>query len=104
MTPVEFLQIVQVVTIGEKVIREGEWISLNGSTGEVILGKQALSPPAMIGDLDTFMSWADEIRSLKVRPPPLSDGTSQHPAWRVLSEIIAVNPRSWQMQIHRRMR
>lgn len=56
----------QVVTVGSIVVREGEWISLNGSTGEVILGKQPLSPPAMSGDLETFMSWADEIRSIKV--------------------------------------
>ncbi|PKI47976.1 hypothetical protein CRG98_031640 [Punica granatum] len=48
------------------VINEGEWISLNGSTGEVVLGKQPLSPPALSGDLEIFMSWADEIRSLKV--------------------------------------
>ncbi|KAL8121673.1 hypothetical protein AgCh_018416 [Apium graveolens] len=54
------------VVIGEKVIYEGDWISLNGSTGEVILGKQPLSPPALSSDLETFMSWADEIRKLKV--------------------------------------
>lgn len=52
--------------IGDLVINEGEWISLNGSTGEVILGKQPLSPPALSGDLETFMSWADEVRSIKV--------------------------------------
>lgn len=56
----------QLVVIGGVVIREGEWISLNGSTGEVILGKQPLSPPALSGDLHTFMSWADDIRRIKV--------------------------------------
>jgi pyruvate, orthophosphate dikinase len=56
----------KVVTVGSLIIKEGEWISLNGSTGEVILGKQPLSPPAMSGDLEIFMSWADEIRSIKV--------------------------------------
>ncbi|KAK9287727.1 hypothetical protein L1049_016167 [Liquidambar formosana] len=56
----------KVVVIGDKSIAEGEWISLNGSTGEVILGKQPLSPPALSDDLETFMSWADEIRRLKV--------------------------------------
>ncbi|ESW26191.1 hypothetical protein PHAVU_003G098200 [Phaseolus vulgaris] len=56
----------KVVVIGDKVIAEGEWLSLNGSTGEVILGKQPLSPPALSDDLGTFMSWADEIRHLKV--------------------------------------
>jgi len=52
--------------IGDKVIHEGEWLSLNGSTGEVIMGKQPLSPPALSGDLGTFMAWVDEIRQLKV--------------------------------------
>lgn len=56
----------QVVLIGDLTILEGEWISMNGSTGEVILGKQALAPPALSADLETFMSWADGIRHLKV--------------------------------------
>lgn len=56
----------KVLIIGDKVIHEGEWLSLNGSTGEVILGKQPLSPPAMTGHLETFMSLADKIRRIKV--------------------------------------
>lgn len=52
--------------IGDLAINEGEWISMNGTTGEVILGKQALAPPALSADLETFMSWADGIRRLKV--------------------------------------
>ncbi|XP_038722304.1 pyruvate, phosphate dikinase, chloroplastic [Tripterygium wilfordii] len=56
----------KVVVIGNMVINEGDWLSLNGSTGEVILGKQTLSPPALSADLETFMSWTDEIRHLKV--------------------------------------
>lgn len=62
-----FILYIQSVTIGDKVLQEGEWISLNGSTGEVILGKQPLSPPALSGDLGTFMSWVDEVRKLKVK-------------------------------------
>ncbi|XP_024039126.1 pyruvate, phosphate dikinase, chloroplastic [Citrus clementina] len=54
------------IVVGDMVISEGDWLSLNGSTGEVILGKQPLAPPAMSGDLEIFMSWADEIRRLKV--------------------------------------
>lgn len=52
--------------VGDKLIHEGEWVSLNGSTGEVILGKQALSPPAMSPDIETLMTWADQIRRIKV--------------------------------------
>ncbi|KAJ1427246.1 Pyruvate/Phosphoenolpyruvate kinase-like domain superfamily [Sesbania bispinosa] len=56
----------KVVIVRDKVIMEGEWLSLNGTTGEVILGKHPLSPPSLSDDLETFMSWADEIRHLKV--------------------------------------
>ncbi|XP_058202174.1 pyruvate, phosphate dikinase, chloroplastic-like [Rhododendron vialii] len=56
----------KVVVIGDKVIGEGNWISLNRSMGQVILGKQLLSPPVLSGDLEIFMSWADKLRRLKV--------------------------------------
>ncbi|WP_297564457.1 pyruvate, phosphate dikinase [Microbacterium sp.] len=56
----------KVVVIGDNLIKEGDWLSLNGSTGEVIMDKQPLSPPALSGDLGTFMAWVDEIRQLKV--------------------------------------
>ncbi|EMS52969.1 Pyruvate, phosphate dikinase 1, chloroplastic [Triticum urartu] len=59
-------EIEKVVAIEDKMLYEGDWISLNGSTGEVILGKQPLSPPALSADLETFMSWVDEVRQLKV--------------------------------------
>src|SRR3990172_859240 len=53
--------------VGGRVVREGEYISLNGSTGEVILGKAPLIAPAMTGAFAVFMSWADAVRRLKVR-------------------------------------
>ena len=53
--------------VGGRVIREGEYISLNGSTGEVILGRAPLIAPAMTGAFGVFMSWADAVRRLKVR-------------------------------------
>lgn len=52
--------------MGNTVIAEGEWLSLNGNTGEVILGKQPLAPPSVTGDLEIFMAWADEMRRIKV--------------------------------------
>jgi len=52
---------------GGKVVREGDFITLNGTTGEVILGKAPLIAPAMIGAFAVFMSWADAVRRLKVR-------------------------------------
>ena len=52
---------------GGMVIREGDFISLNGSTGEVILGEVPLIAPKMTGSFGTLMSWADSFRRLKVR-------------------------------------
>jgi pyruvate,orthophosphate dikinase len=49
------------------VIKEGDWISLNGSTGEVMEGKVATQEPELSGDFSTLMGWADAIRVLKVR-------------------------------------
>ncbi|TVU46452.1 hypothetical protein EJB05_05992, partial [Eragrostis curvula] len=56
----------KIVVVGDRVLCEGDWLSLNGATGEVILGKLPLSPPALSGDLGTFMSWVDEVKQLKV--------------------------------------
>ncbi|KAF5827513.1 hypothetical protein DUNSADRAFT_538 [Dunaliella salina] len=47
-------------------IREGDFISLNGTSGEIILGKQALTSPDLGGDLARFMGWVDKARSLRV--------------------------------------
>ncbi|MHB1011692.1 MAG: pyruvate, phosphate dikinase [Desulfobacteria bacterium] len=53
--------------VGGKVVREGDFITLNGTTGEVVLGKAPLIAPAMTGAFGVFMSWADAVRRLKVR-------------------------------------
>ena len=52
---------------GSLTIREGEIITLNGSTGEVILGEVATVEPNLSGDFSTVMGWADAVRTLKVR-------------------------------------
>lgn len=54
-------------TVGEVTVNEGDWITLNGSTGEVILGKVPTMEPSMTGDFGEFMGWADEVRKLGVR-------------------------------------
>jgi pyruvate,orthophosphate dikinase len=46
---------------------EGDWISLDGTAGNVYGEKLPTVDPEMAGDFATFMAWADEIRSLKVR-------------------------------------
>ncbi|MFH1686100.1 MAG: pyruvate, phosphate dikinase [bacterium] len=53
--------------IGKLIIKEGETITLNGSTGEVILGKVATVDPELSGEFSEFMAWADEVRQLGVR-------------------------------------
>ncbi len=54
-------------TAGSITVREGEWISLDGSTGEVMLGNLPTIEPALSGEFGTFMKWADEFRKLGVR-------------------------------------
>ena len=53
--------------IGDKSINEGEWISLNGSTGEVILGKAPTVEPEISGNFTKLLEWADDVKRLKVR-------------------------------------
>ena len=50
---------------GQKV-SEGDYISIDGSTGNVYLGEIKTVPASMTGDFGRFMGWADEIRTLKV--------------------------------------
>ncbi|MCI8934274.1 MAG: pyruvate, phosphate dikinase [Clostridiaceae bacterium] len=52
--------------IGEQKVREGDYISIDGSTGNVYLGEIKTVPASMTGDFGRFMGWADEIRTLKV--------------------------------------
>ena len=49
------------------VIKEGDMISLDGTTGIVVLGAVELVEPEMAGDLDTILEWADEFRTMGVR-------------------------------------
>jgi len=49
------------------IYKEGDWISLDGSTGNVYAGKLPTVDPELTGDFGTFMQWADELRTLKVR-------------------------------------
>jgi pyruvate,orthophosphate dikinase len=54
-------------TLGGKTYKEGDWISLNGSTGE-IYGEAIPTVPASIGgEFGRIMEWADKYRTLKVR-------------------------------------
>ncbi len=56
------------IKVGSLTIKDGDWISLDGSTGRVILGKADLvEPDPHSGVFAEFMKWADEARELGVR-------------------------------------
>ncbi|HPD04208.1 MAG TPA: pyruvate, phosphate dikinase [Spirochaetota bacterium] len=55
------------IKVDTTILKEGDYISIDGSTGEVMLGKVATMEPEVTGKFGTIMQWADEIRKLKVR-------------------------------------
>lgn len=52
--------------LGGYIIKEGDYLSLDGNTGCVYLGKINTNPATIDGNLKRILSWADEIRKLKV--------------------------------------
>ncbi|MCH8124461.1 pyruvate, phosphate dikinase [candidate division KSB1 bacterium] len=55
------------IRIGDLVIKEGDNISLNGTTGEVMTGEVATIESQLSGNFGRLMEWADGIRKLNVR-------------------------------------
>ncbi|MBS1113823.1 MAG: ppdK, partial [Nitrospirae bacterium] len=54
-------------TVNDLVVKEWDYITLNGTTGEVMLGQAPLVTAELTGDFGTFMKWVDEYRKLGVR-------------------------------------
>ena len=54
-------------TIGDKVFKEGDWMSINGSTGYIYEGAIKTVDAAVSGNFATIMEWADSFRRLSVR-------------------------------------
>ena len=54
-------------SVGDTVVKGGDWVSIDGSTGEVMLGQVPTQEPELSGDFAILMGWADEIRTLNVR-------------------------------------
>jgi len=52
---------------GDLSLTEGDWITLNGSTGEVIEGQAPLVQPGLTGNFGKLMEWADRFRTLRIR-------------------------------------
>lgn len=52
---------------GDVVVREGEWITIDGNTGHVYLGEVPTVAPEVKGELEVLLSWADSFKKLGVR-------------------------------------
>ncbi|WP_267382473.1 MULTISPECIES: pyruvate, phosphate dikinase [unclassified Sphingomonas] len=57
----------RVMRVGDREVREGETLTIDGTTGEVMMGSVATVQPELSGDFATLMEWADGVRRLKVR-------------------------------------
>ncbi|MDR4509927.1 MAG: pyruvate, phosphate dikinase [Candidatus Brocadiaceae bacterium] len=57
----------QLFIVDKKIVKKGEYISLDGSSGEVMLGQVPTIDPTLSNDFAVLMKWADEIRKLKIR-------------------------------------
>jgi pyruvate,orthophosphate dikinase len=55
------------LNIGGHELAEGDMLTIDGGTGEVIVGEVPLVPPQINEDFETILGWADELRTLKVR-------------------------------------
>ncbi len=53
--------------VGDRTLGEGDILTLDGSTGEVMAGSVATMQPELAGDFGVLMEWADKIRRMKVR-------------------------------------
>jgi pyruvate,orthophosphate dikinase len=54
-------------TVGDRVMKEGDYISINGSAGAVYAGKIKTIEAELSGSFSTLMKWADDVRKLGVR-------------------------------------
>ena len=56
-----------ILHVGGHEIRRGDWITVDGSTGQVLLGEVPTKQPELGEHFHTLMRWADQVRRLKVR-------------------------------------
>ena len=57
----------RVMRVAGREVREGETITIDGSSGEVMVGEVPTVRPELAGDFGTLMGWADAVRRLRVR-------------------------------------
>ncbi len=64
-------------SIKGKIVRKGDYITLNGNTGDVILGQTKLVQPKLTGNFEKLIEWADDVRTLGVRANADTPGDSE---------------------------
>ncbi|MEC3911171.1 pyruvate, phosphate dikinase [Sphingobium sp. CR2-8] len=57
----------KILRVGGRELKEGDILTIDGSTGEVMAGEVPTVQPELAGDFGTLMVWADKVRRLKVR-------------------------------------
>jgi len=57
----------QTVTLAGRTLQAGDYLTINGATGDIMVGQVPTVPPTISGDFATLMAWADKARTLKVR-------------------------------------
>ncbi|MFA5990000.1 MAG: pyruvate, phosphate dikinase [Sphingomonas sp.] len=57
----------RVMRVGTREVREGDMITIDGASGEVMMGEVPTVQPELAGDFGVLMGWADGVRRLKVR-------------------------------------
>ncbi len=57
----------RVMRVNGRQLAEGDWVTVDGSTGKVYAGQAALVQPEMSGHFQQLMQWADELRHIRVR-------------------------------------
>jgi pyruvate,orthophosphate dikinase len=55
------------VMVGDRIFCEGDWLTIDGSTGEVYEGQLSLIAPEISDDMNAFLGWCDEVRESSVR-------------------------------------
>jgi pyruvate, orthophosphate dikinase len=57
----------KLMRVGSHEVREGEILTIDGSTGQVMLGAVPTVQPELVGDFGILMEWADKVRRLRIR-------------------------------------
>ncbi len=56
-----------VMSVGDRVFKTGDIITIDGAMGQVLAGRMPMIEPELSGEFGTLMGWADQVRKLKVR-------------------------------------